>query len=75
MLSEPTDRVVVIPKGNKKVRICVDLTHLNKSARRERHPLPAVEQSLAQLAGTQVFLTLDANSGFGRHHMIETVRY
>ena len=53
-----------MPKGNGKIRICVDLTHLNKSVRRERHPLPAVEQSLAQLAGAQVFSTLDANSGF-----------
>ena len=53
--------MVVVPKGNGKVRICVDLTHLNRSVLRERHPLPAVEQSLAQLAG---LTTLDANSGF-----------
>ena len=66
-VSEPTEwcaAMVVVPKGNQKVRICVDLTHLNKSVRRERHPLPAVEQSLAQLAGARVFSTLDANSGF-----------
>ena len=56
--------MVVVPKGNQRVRICVDLTHLNRSVRRERHPLPAVEQSLAQLAGARVFTTLDANSGF-----------
>ena len=56
--------MVVVPKDNGKVRICVDLTHLNRSVLRERHPLPAVEQSLAQLAGAQVFSTLDANSGF-----------
>ena len=57
-------RMVVVPKGNKKVRICVDLTRLNQSVCRERHPLPAVEQALAQLAGARVFSTLDANSGF-----------
>ena len=56
--------MVVVRKGNGNVRICVNLTHLNKSVLRERHPLPAVEQSLAQLAGAQVFSTLDANSGF-----------
>ena len=64
---EPTDwcaGMVVVPKGDGKVRICVDLTRLNKNVRRERHPLPAVEQSLAQLAGASVFSTLDANSGF-----------
>ena len=66
-VNQPTEwcaGMVVVPKGNKKVRICVDLTHLNKSVRRERHPLPAVEQSLAQPAGAQVLSTLDANSGF-----------
>ena len=48
----------------KKVRICVDLTRLNQSVCRERHPLPAVEQTLAQLASARVFSKLDANSGF-----------
>ena len=56
--------VVVVPKANGKVRICVDLTKLNQSECRERHPLPAVEQTLAQLAGARVFSKLDANSGF-----------
>ena len=31
---------------------------------RERHPLPAVEQTLAQIARARVFSKLDANSGF-----------
>ena len=56
--------MVVVLKPNGKIRICVDLTKLNHSVLRERHPLPAVEQTLAQLAGAQVFSKLDANSGF-----------
>ena len=66
-VSEPTEwcsGMVVVPKANKKVRICVDLTRLNEIVCRERHPLPAVEQILAQLAGAQVYSKLDANSGF-----------
>ena len=66
-ISEPTDwcaGIVVVPKANGKVRICVDLTHLNNSICRERHPLPAVEQTMAQLAGAKIFSKLDANSGF-----------
>ena len=66
-VSQPTDwcaGMVVVPKPNHKVRICVDLTHLNQSVCRERHPLPAVEQTLAQLADARIFSTLDANSGF-----------
>ncbi len=66
-IQEPTDwctGMVVVPKPNGKVRICVDLTNLNQSVQRERHPLPAIDQILAQLAGAKVFSTLDANSGF-----------
>ena len=62
---EPTEwcaGMVVVQKPNKKVRICVDLTHLDKSVRRERHPLPALEQSMALLAGARVFSTLDRQS-------------
>ena len=66
-VQEPTEwcaGMVVVPKANGKVRICVDLTNLNQSVRRERHPLPVVDQTLAQLAGAKVFSKLDANSGF-----------
>ena len=43
-IDTPTDwcaGMVVVPKTNGRVRICVDLTQLNKNVRRERHPLPA----------------------------------
>ena len=56
--------MVVVPKANGKVRICVDLTKLNASVKRERHLLPSVEQVLAQVAGSKFFSKLDANSGF-----------
>ena len=66
-ISQPTEwcaGMVVVPKTNGRVRICVDLTRLNESVKRERHPLPAVDQILAQLAGAKLFTKLDANSGF-----------
>ena len=66
-VNEPTEwcaGMVVVPKADGRVRICVDLTRLNQSVCRERHPLPAVDQILAQLAGAKLFTKLDANSGF-----------
>ena len=56
--------MVVVPKDGGRVRICVDLTQLNKSVKRERHVLPAVDHILSQLAGAKIFSKLDANSGF-----------
>ena len=47
--------MVVVPKRSGQVR---------KSALREVHPLPTVDETLAQMAGTAVFSKLDANCGF-----------
>ena len=66
-VSEPTPwcaGMVVVPKKSGKVRICVDLKPLNKGVMREIHPIPKVDDILAQLTGATVFSKLDANSGF-----------
>ena len=63
-VTEPTDwcaGMVVVPKSNGTVRICLDLTKLNVSVSRERHIMPSVEQTLAQIGGATVFSKLDAN--------------
>ena len=66
-IEEPTDwcaGMVVIPKPNGKIRICVDLTKLNESVQRSRHILPSVEETLAKLQNARIFTKLDSNSGF-----------
>ena len=66
-VSGPTDwchAMVVVPKPDKSVRICVDYKPLNAFIRRELHQLPTVDETLAQLEGSTVFTKLDANSGF-----------
>ena len=56
--------MVPVPKENGSVRICVDLTQLNKSVQREIHPMSSVDESLAKLGSSKIFTKLDANSGF-----------
>ena len=56
--------MVVVPKKNGTVRICVDLKPLNTAVLREAHPLPKVDDTLAQLSGAKIFSKLDANSRF-----------
>ena len=56
--------MVVVPKLDGRIHICVDLTKLNESVQRERHPIPSVEHILAQLGDAKFFSKLDANSGF-----------
>ena len=74
-VEDPTEwcaGMVVAQKTNGSVRICVDLTRLNKSVCREQHPLPVVEQVLAQLTGAKLFSKLDAS---GRSHYHQNLLY
>ena len=57
-VTKPTDwctGIVVVPKKDDQVRICVDYTHLNKNVLRERHMLPAADETLAKLVNVRVF--------------------
>ena len=66
-VSEPTQwcsGMVVVPKQNGKVRICVDLKPLNEAVIRERYTLPLFEDITARLAGSSVYSILDASSGY-----------
>ena len=56
--------MVVVPKKNGIVRICVDLKMLNENVLHKIHPLPKVDETLALLTGATCFSKLDANSGF-----------
>ena len=52
-VNEPTlwcAGMVVAPKKGGAIRICVDLKPLNENAIREVHPLPKVDEILAQLS-------------------------
>ena len=66
--------MVVVPKKSGSVRICVDFRRLNESVLRETHPLPKVDNTLAQLAGATVFSKIDANSGFWQIPLDENSR-
>ena len=56
----------IVPDGkpNDSVRICVDLTQLNKAAQLEIHPIPSLDENIAKLGNGKIFYKLDANSGF-----------
>lgn len=63
----PTDwcsGLVPVIKPTGKIRICVDLTSLNRAVKREIFPMKTVNENLAKLANGKLFSKLDANSGF-----------
>lgn len=66
-MDEPTEWVapmVVVPKKNGSVRICVDYTQLNKYIKRAHYQMPSVDHTLAQINEGSIFTKLDANSGY-----------
>ena len=76
-VDEPTEwcaGMVVAPKKNGSVRICVDLRPLNECVLREIHPIPMVDETLALLSGAQLFSKLDANNGFWQVPLTEESR-
>jgi hypothetical protein len=60
--------VVVVPKKNGDVRLCVDMRQANQAVMRERHPIPLVDDVLQKMNGATVFSKLDLRWGF---HQIE----
>ena len=66
--------VVVVPKQNGNIRICVDLTRLNQNVCRERHS-SSVDSTLDQPSGTTVFTKLDVNSGFWQISLAKESRH
>ena len=52
IVNQPTDwchPIKVVKKPNGQLRICIDLTQLNKDTKREFYELPSVDDTLAQL--------------------------
>lgn len=66
-ISEPTEWVnslVLVPKANGTVRICIDPKDLNQAIKRQQYPLPTIADIRTRLTGATVFSVLDAASGF-----------
>ncbi|XP_041453694.1 uncharacterized protein K02A2.6-like [Lytechinus variegatus] len=60
--------LVVVPKSNGEVRVCVDMRRANTAVVRERHPIPTLEETLEALNGAAVFSKLDLKWGY---HQVE----
>lgn len=59
--------IVVTPKKNSdKIRMCVDLSHLNRYVIRERYQSPTPAQAVADIAASEakIFTVLDALKGY-----------
>ena len=56
--------VVIIPKNDDTVRLCVDMRMPNRAIKRERYPSPTVDDLIHSLNGATVFSKFDLRSGY-----------
>lgn len=60
--------LVVVPKSDGDVRLCVDMRQANEAVQRERYPIPTIEEVLQELNKSKVFTKLDLKWGY---HQLE----
>lgn len=66
--------VVVVPKKSG-VRLCVDMRAANKAIKREKHPMPTIDDLIADLNGATVFSKLDMTNAYHQLELDESCRY
>ena len=67
--------LVIVPKSDGAVRVCVDMRMANSAIQRERHPSPTVDDLTNELNGAQAFSKLDLRSGYHQLSLAPESRY
>ena len=58
-----------VRKADGSLRLCIDFRTLNSLTRKDRYPLPLIDETLARLAGADIFTKLDIHQAFHRIRM------
>jgi hypothetical protein len=59
--------IIVMPKKNGKLRICVNFKKLNATTKKDPYPLPFTDEVINIVTRHEVYTFLD---GFSRYHQI-----
>ena len=65
--------IVIIPKQNGDIRICVDMRMANTAIEHSRHLIPTIDDVLSELSGNPVFTKLDLTMGFHQLELKEVI--
>ena len=63
--------VVLVKKANRKWRMCVDFTDLNKACPKDSFPLPRIDQLVDSTTGHKLLTFIDAFSVYNQIKMAE----
>lgn len=67
--------LLVVPKGQNDVRICLDFRQANRAIQRERHPIPTVDEIIHEMNSAAIFSKIDLKEGFHQIELEESSRY
>ena len=67
--------IVCAPKSNGDIRLCVDMRRANTAVKRERHPMPTIDDVLHEMTGAAVFSKLDLTQSFHQIELDEKSRF
>ncbi len=67
--------LVLVRKKDNKLRICIDLTCVNKAIIPASYPLPTFDELTSQLAGSTLFSKIDLRWGYLQVKLAEDSRY
>lgn len=73
--SDWVSAMVVEPKKDGDIRICIDMRLANKAIRREFHPMPIMEELLSSVDQSEYFSLLDISQAFHQAELHEESRY
>lgn len=67
--------IVLVPKKNGDLRLCVDMRRPNTAIKRVRHITPTIDDILSAVNGSTVFTKLDLNEGYHQLELDNQSRY
>ena len=67
--------IVISPKANGQIRVCLDSRAMNTAIERERYPMPTIEELIVELNGAKHFSKIDLNKGYHQLELAEDSRH
>ena len=61
--------VIAVPKFNGDICLCIDMRRTNLAVKRERHPIPTIEELLQEMNQNKIFSKLDVKWAY---HQVES---
>jgi hypothetical protein len=61
--------VLFVAKPGGGLRFCIDYRKLNNLTRKDQHPLPLIDETLARISNAKIFTKLDIRQAFHRIRM------